>query len=189
MEALRVDEPVTDDVKTKKTKKKKKAHPVRTLCIVLLLVGLVLAGAAWMITFAVQNWLTKEVGGDTQVMRAWEAGAVGFVSGCANAVPWLHLAMEAACSEGGTDRDRQACQAHLDRAADAFRGVKGIAAIKRGIAQSLPGYPEGVRLPLLSLTDEDRGTVDELNLGLEGSPIWRMDSADKVSFAPNRRTL
>ncbi|MBF0198341.1 MAG: dihydrodipicolinate synthase family protein [Planctomycetes bacterium] len=89
------------------------------------------------------------VGGDGVIMEAITRGASGFVSGHANYAPELYLEMEDQMKVRDPAR-YAAIQTKINHMREPSRG-KSLVYIKERVAELIPGYPTGVRLPLLSL--------------------------------------
>ncbi|MCB2154907.1 dihydrodipicolinate synthase family protein [bacterium] len=85
------------------------------------------------------------IGGDERILDCHRAGGVGFVTGRANFVPELYVAMEQSLEKRGRDSER--LQEEITRGVQATAG--GIPTFKAELATRLPHYPTNVRLPLI----------------------------------------
>ena len=82
-----------------------------------------------------------------RIVEGMRAGAYGFFSGAANAVPELFVELEKALSNGDAAVDR--LQRQIDQLEETIpAGAEFIGAMKALTADNLPGYPVKVRLPL-----------------------------------------
>ncbi len=94
------------------------------------------------------------IGGDSMILEACAAGAVGFVSGHANHAPDLYVVMERALRHD--PRDAARLQEEITALSAAFSGAEQTAKIKYAVSQRIPGYPAAVRLPLCNLHEDER---------------------------------
>ena len=98
-------------------------------------------------------------GVDTLIYQSLEQGGSGFVSGisCSSPIPYINMEN----SHRQKDFAAMKQQQHAISTADAaLGGPTTVSKVKYAISRILPGYPETVRLPLLSLTEEDKKTID-----------------------------
>jgi 4-hydroxy-tetrahydrodipicolinate synthase len=87
------------------------------------------------------------VGAEPLVLRACRAGAAGAITGLAGARPELFARLRAAV-EAGEDAAAQAAQEEITAAKAAVEsGGSTVAAVKRRVAEQLPGYPVAPRAP------------------------------------------
>lgn len=87
------------------------------------------------------------VGSSGRVFEAIRQGAAGFVSGVANVRPELYTAFEALLA-GPRIEEAARMQEEVYAGSAPFR-TGGVAALKRALAQKLPGYPVHTRRPLV----------------------------------------
>ncbi|MBT3191571.1 MAG: dihydrodipicolinate synthase family protein [Verrucomicrobia bacterium] len=82
------------------------------------------------------------------VPERMKQGAVGFVSAQANALPEQYVAMER-CLATGDEASAIACQSNIRDQHRSASGAHEIPDLKARLSGLLPGYPSGVRLPLM----------------------------------------
>lgn len=88
-------------------------------------------------------------GTSTRMLTAAKAGARGFVCALANVWPDRYVQLENAI-RNNDPATAQDLSADICRRAESLHGPNEIAAIKHALSQRIPGYPPGVRLPLIS---------------------------------------
>jgi dihydrodipicolinate synthase/N-acetylneuraminate lyase/uridine kinase len=94
------------------------------------------------------------VGDDTRICRALRAGAIGFVSAAANALPELHVSLDA-CAESHCWQEAESWQVRICELLSRL-GDHQIPAIKRLVRERIESYPAAVRPPLAPLPlDQD----------------------------------
>jgi 4-hydroxy-tetrahydrodipicolinate synthase len=97
------------------------------------------------------------VGDDTRICRALRAGAIGFVSAAANALPELYVSLDA-CAEAHCWQEAASWQADIRELLHRL-GDHQIPAIKRLVRARIESYPATARPPLAPLPlDQDGPT-------------------------------
>ncbi len=97
------------------------------------------------------------VGDDTRICRALRAGAIGFVSAAANALPELYVSLDA-CAESHCWQDAESWQVRICELLRRL-GDCQIPVIKRLVRARIESYPTAVRPPLAPLPlDQDSPT-------------------------------
>jgi 4-hydroxy-tetrahydrodipicolinate synthase len=104
------------------------------------------------------------VGSDKSILKAYKAGARGFVSVRANLFPDVFVALDQAVRDRHVPRAKTYFSKVIALAA-AFPGQNQTAMIKYALGKKIPGYPPAMRLPLLGLSEEECGKIDRF---LEG---------------------
>jgi len=100
------------------------------------------------------------VGGDRVIADAYEAGADGFVTGHANYAPLFHVAFEQALMSS-IAKDIDTMQKKIRSFCEIMGGPDHIAKVKYAISRSLPSYPSHVRLPLMTVTNEQIKVIND----------------------------
>ncbi len=86
------------------------------------------------------------IGDDARICQALRAGAIGFVSAAANALPELYASLDA-CAKEHRWGEAESCQANIPEAL-ARLGDQQIPALKRLVRSRIERYPATVRPPL-----------------------------------------
>lgn len=87
------------------------------------------------------------IGGDPKIVASAREGAVGFVSGVANAAPGIYVELEHALAEEDWGKAEE-LQGRVKDLVEPLEPRHAIATIKRRLAGKLEGYPVRVRAPL-----------------------------------------
>jgi 4-hydroxy-tetrahydrodipicolinate synthase len=90
------------------------------------------------------------IGSDLNIMKAYKAGACGYVTARGNVNPEPFVTMENALAENDMGKTEE-LQKKIATIASLFTGPQQIPMIKKALSEMLPGYPAAVRLPLKSL--------------------------------------
>lgn len=99
------------------------------------------------------------IGGDDKILTAHNAGAYGFVSARANALPELYSKMDHAIINKNLEEAGQ-IQAVISTVKKHMSGANGIAIIKYTLANKLANYPLTMRCPLVGIDDTQREALD-----------------------------
>lgn len=94
------------------------------------------------------------VGSDKNILKAYKAGARGFVSARANYFPELYVFLEKTIKEQNMTKAKT-IQKEIHALAERYSGPNQIAMIKHALSKRLRGYPTEVRLPLVPLSAEE----------------------------------
>jgi len=94
------------------------------------------------------------IGSDKNIIKAYKAGACGFISARANFFPELYLFLEKALIEQNMAKAR-AIHKEIAALAERYSGPNQIAMVKYALTKRLKEYPTTVRLPLVQLAEED----------------------------------
>ena len=89
------------------------------------------------------------IGSDRQLLAAYAVGARGFISARASGYPSLYSEMDAASRENHESEKSRLLHSKICDVCDTLSGSNQIQLVKETIHKALPGYPTGVRLPLI----------------------------------------
>jgi dihydrodipicolinate synthase/N-acetylneuraminate lyase len=94
------------------------------------------------------------IGSDRNIIKAYKAGACGFVSVRANFFPELYVFLEKALNDQNIVKAR-AIHREITALAVRYAGPNQIAMIKYAVTRRLSDYPVQVRLPLVQLSTDE----------------------------------